>query len=185
MNSHILPALALMIAVGVFFAYVNPVWSGPIAATKAAIASDVKALAAAKEYTAKENELARARDDIDPANLERLETFLPDSIDNVGLIVDINALAARSGLSISDVDVARSDARGVQSSSAGLSSSQASPVGSVDLSLSAIGTYKALQTFLVGIEKSARLLDVRSIAVESSNTGVYSYDMTVRLYWLR
>ncbi|MBI2025438.1 hypothetical protein HYT04_01465 [Candidatus Kaiserbacteria bacterium] len=63
--------------------------------------------------------------------------------------------------------------------------SRANPIGSVDLSLSAIGTYSSLQAFLVGIENSARLIDVRDIVVKGSDTGVYTYQMTLRLYWLR
>jgi len=184
MNSHILPTFALMISVGIFFAYISPTWSGPVAASKAAIESNLKALDAAKKYTEKENELAAARDNIDPENLARLSTFLPDSVDNVGLILDINALAARSGLSLSNINAVKNNYGGAASDGA-LPVAQTSPVGSVDLSLSAIGTYKALQAFLVGIEKSARLLDVQDILVRSSDTGVYNYEMVVRLYWLR
>ncbi|MFM2330876.1 MAG: hypothetical protein RLZZ26_383 [Candidatus Parcubacteria bacterium] len=189
MSSRVLPTLAILIAVGIFFAYVSPLWSQQITATKDAIAKDDQALAAAKQYSARETELAQKRDAIDPNNLLRINTFLPDSVDNVGLILNINALAARSGLLLSNVDVAgnplddsaQSTARGAN----GPSVAASNPVGSVDLSLSAIGTYAALQAFLTGIEKSARLLDVRDIHVTGSDTGVYTYQMTMRLYWLR
>ncbi len=189
MNSKVLPILALMIAVGIFFAYVNPTWSGPVAATKAAIENDIQALVAADEYTANQNALTESRNAIDPANLTRLSTFLPDSVDNVGLILDINALAARSGLSLANIDVVKNNSdsagRNASESAGTLPVARMNPVSSVDLSLSAAGTYTALQSFLIGIEKSARLLDVRDIIVKGSNTGVYNYDMTVRLYWLR
>ncbi len=193
MNSRVLPALALIFSVGIFFTYVKPTWSGPLKETKVAIANDEQALAAADEYKAKQNALASARNAIDQENLNRLSVFLPDSVDNVGLILDINALAARSGLSLANIDVVTNDSTGsgnkgtessVQSSGT-LQVARANPVGSVDMSLSAIGTYSALQTFLVGIEKSARVLDVRDITVKGSDTGVYNYQMTVRLYWLR
>jgi hypothetical protein len=187
MSSRVLPILAVMIAIGTFFVYVMPVWSGPIAATKVAIKNDNDALAAASEYKARENQLASARDSIDPANLTRLATFLPDSVNNVGIILDINALAARSGILLSNIDVAASaDAGGASGSSGGSPTiAQSDPIGSVDLSLSAVGTYSALQTFLQGVEKSTRLLDVQSITVTGSDTGVYNYTMTIRLYWLR
>lgn len=186
MNSHILPIVALLIAAGIFFVYVSPTWSGSIALTKQGIATDVQALAAADEYTENQSTLASARDAIDPANLARIETFLPDSVDNVGLILNINALAARSGLSLSNIDVAKGGTgSGKTSETAALPSDAASPVGSIDLSLSAVGPYAALQTFLAGLEKSARLLDVQDITVKGSDTGVYNYQMIVRLYWLR
>ncbi len=186
MNNRILPTLALVVAVGIFFAYVNPTWSGSIAAAKVQIDDDNKALEAARDYEKRQHELASARNAIDPADLTRLVVFLPDSVDNVGLILDLNALTARSGLSLASIDVSADTVSGAGApASEGLPSSEMDLAGSIDLSLSAIGTYAALQTFLAGVERSARLLDVREIVVNGSDTGVYTYQMTLRLYWLR
>lgn len=187
MNDRILPLLALLLALGIFFLYVNPAWSGSIAETKAAIALDDQALDAANQYAAQQNTLASSRNAIDPSYLTRLSTFLPDSVDNVGLILDLNALAARSGFSLSNIDVISNATAGGGSAtpSQGLPAIGMNPVGSIDLSLSAAGTYGALQSFLAGVERSARLLDVRDIVVKGSDTGVYNYQMSIRLYWLR
>jgi hypothetical protein len=184
MNSRILPALALMIAIGIFFVYVNPTWSGTIAATKAALALDTQTLAAADEYTAQQNKLVAARAAIDPADTARLEIFLPDSVDNVGIILNLNALAARSGLSLANIDVAAVDASQAQAATGALPGAT-NPIGSVNLSLAAVGTYSALHSFLAGVERSARLLDAQDIVVKGSDTGVYTYSMSLRLYWLR
>lgn len=186
MSTRVLPLIALIAAIIIFFAYVGPTWSGSIAATKDAIVLDDQALAAANQYTAQQNTLASSRNAIDPANLSRLSAFLPDSVDNVGLILDLNALAARSGFSLANIDVATDSGNTVNASpQQGLPAAGASPVGSVDLSLSAVGTYTSLQSFLIGVERSARLLDVRDIVVKGSDTGVYNYQMVLRLYWLR
>ena len=73
---------------------------------KSAIISDEQALTAASTYGG-QNLLASARDAMNPADLERLSVFLPDSVDNVGLILDLTALASRSGLSLSNIDVTK------------------------------------------------------------------------------
>ncbi len=179
-----MPFVLFVIAILVFFIYINPTWTGSIAATKAAITNDDQALAAANAYAAQESQLASARNSINSESLARLSTMLPDSVDNVGLIVDLNALAARSGLSISNIDVVARQA--VSSSSGGaLPAAGARSINSVDLALSALGSYQSFQAFLAGVEKSARLLDVRDIMIKGSETGVYSYQMTLRLYWLQ
>ncbi len=189
MNSRILPSLALILVLGILFGYIGPTWSGSIANTKAAIALDDQALAAASEYASQQNTLASARSAIDPANLARLETFLPDSVDNVGLILDLNALAARSGISLVNVDVIVNDAAAASNADTtgqgAVPVDTQNPVGSVNLLLSAVGTFNALQTFLNGVERSARLLDVQDLVVKGSDTGVYTYQLTLRLYWLR
>ena len=184
MNSRILPVLALLVSIGIFFVYVSPAWSGTIAATKAAIALDDQALTAADEYAAQQNALASARNAINPENLTRLATLLPDSVDNVGLILDLNALAARSGFSLVNVDVVTDAATSAQNAAGALAGAR-NPIGSINLSLSAVGTFAALQSFLGGVERSARLLDVQDIVVKGSDTGVYTYQMALRLYWLR
>ena len=181
MTSRLFPVFALLAAAGIFFGYVNPVWTGPIAATKASIALDDQALAAAEQYSAQQNDLAAKRSAIEHANLAKLASFLPDSVDNVGLILDLNALAARSGISISNIDILTSPAESAKTSLP----SGASLIGSVDLSLSAVGTYPSLKSFLAGVERSARLLDVQSLSVKGSETGVYTYEIKLRLYWLR
>jgi len=186
MNSRILPSVSILLAIGILFGYAGPAWSGSLADTKAAIALDDQALAAAKEYAMQQNSLASARSAIDPADLARLSTFLPDSVDNVGLILDLNALAARSGLALSNVDVVTNDADASATQRGTLPGSTAQdPVGSVNISLTAVGTFGALQAFMAGVERSARLLDFRDIVVKGSDTGVYTYQMTLRLYWLR
>lgn len=61
MNSRILPFLAIMISIGIFFAYVNPTWTGSIATTKLAIKSDDDALAEAAQYKTRESARFRSR----------------------------------------------------------------------------------------------------------------------------
>ena len=184
MNSRVLPLLALMASVAIFFIFIQPLWTGSIALTKAAIASDDQALAAAKAYTAQQNQLIAARNAMDPTDLTRLTTLLPDSVDNVGIILDLNALAARSGFALTNIDVSK-DALSSATTPSGSQAPGASPVGSVDLSLSGSGTYAAFQAFLQGVERSQRLLDVQDLVVKGSDTGIYTYQMTIRLYWLR
>jgi hypothetical protein len=180
-----------MIAIGILFAYVSPTWTGEIATTKAAIVADDQALAAASMYTAQQNQLASARNAINQKDLARLAVFLPDSVDNVGIILNLNAIAARSGLSLSNVDVITGggETQGQsgsvqQAGNVGNGTIGTGSVNSVDLSLSAVGSYAALQSFLRDIEQSERLLDVKDIVVKGSSTGVYTYQMMLRLYWL-
>jgi len=184
-TSRLLPVIALLSAIGIFFGYIRTEWVGEIATTKAAILHYDNAIAAADEYKKQQNELASERNKIDPTKLERLSIFLPDSVDNVGIILDLNAIAARSGLSISDIGVTTNAGESTETiSPSGVPVPETNPVSFVDMSISAIGTYSALENFLMEVEKSQRLLDVRDISVTGSDTGVYNYKMAVRLYWL-
>lgn len=198
MISRLFPVIALILAIGLFFGYINPTRTGSIAETSAQIDSYESALAAAERFKEKENELIRAQANIPQDKLERLRTFLPDGVNNVQIILDLNSLAARSGIRLSDFDIAGDTATGGGSSAptaqapvvestptTGLGLASESAIDSLEITVSATGTYASFRTFLEGIERSLRLLDVVSVSVKDSETGVYTYDMTIRLYWLR
>jgi hypothetical protein len=186
--SRILPIVALLIAIGLFFGYINPTRTGSIAATKAQIDSYESALDAAEHFKDREGELVVAQANIPSDGLARLAAFLPDGVDNVQIILDLNTLAARSGMTLSDFDTANVSQQAQQGGTPGdpASSLQSDgPIDSLEITVSATGTYASFRNFVDGIESSLRMLDIVSVSVNDSATGVYTYDMTIRLYWLR
>ena len=180
--SRILPVILVFIAIGLFFGYINPTYTGRVAQLRAEVQSYDAALSAAEAFSLKENELLAERGSIPAEGLSRVEAFLPDSVDNVQLIVDLNSLASRSGLSLSNFDT---NVTSNQNKGDALSLASQSPIESLDLSVSAIGSYTAFKSFLSGAERSLRPLDLVDLTIDDSKTGVYAYTMTFRIYWLR
>lgn len=181
--SRILPTVLILIAIGLFFGYVNPTYSGKIAELRAEIQSYDDALSAAEAFRDKEGQLMAERGSLPAEGLERVETFLPDGVDNVQLILDLNALASRSGITLSNFDIERREEPTNQNGSLPLQSE--GPIDSLDLSVSATGTYASFKAFLEGAEWSLRPLDLVELQIQDSQSGVYLYTMTFRIYWLR
>ena len=179
--SRIVPVVLILAALGIFFGYVNPTYSGNVATLREEIRSYDAALKAAEDFRKKEAELLLERNGISQDGLARVESFLPDGVDNVQLILDLNALASRSGISLSDFDIAAPAA--AQGGTLELESEDA--VESLDLTVRATGTYGGFKTFLQGAEWSLRPLDLVSLEIQDSQTGVYTYQMVFRIYWLR
>jgi hypothetical protein len=188
--TRILPILFILIAIGLFFFYIEPTWNGPIAQAKQQVASYDSALAAASTFTQKENQLLAEQNSIPAASLSRLETYLPDGVNNVQLILDLNSLAQKSGVSLANFDVENNAAQqeagagGATTPAVGGLPQSTSAVNSLTLSVSATGTYQAFRTFLAASEQSLRQMDVTSLQVSNSSTGVYTYTITYRIYWL-
>lgn len=182
--SRIIPVVLILIAVGLFFGYINPTYGENVRALQGEIRSYDAALAAAEVFREKEAQLLLERNGISAEGLARVESFLPDGVDNVQLILDLNALASRSGIALSDFDITES--QDTQSTSAGgLPLESEDAVESLDLSVSARGSYTSFKTFLEGAEWSLRPLDLVKLEIQDSQTGVYTYLMTFRIYWLR
>lgn len=183
--SRLLPIGCLLLALGLFFGYIQPTWAGSIASKKSQITSYESALAAADRYKSKEAQLTTARNSIPPESIARLNSFLPDSIDNVQIILDLDALAARSGVKLSNFDIKSTSASTEVAGDPATGGLQAgSVIDSAEITLTVTGTYTAFRGFLSQIEQSLRMLDVVNISVKDSKTGVYGYDLTIRIYSL-
>lgn len=181
--NRIFPIIVLLVAVGLFFGYVHPTYTGDIAALRATIAGYDRALAVAETFRKKEEALVTQQEAIPAADRARVEAFLPDGVDNVQLIVDLNALATRSGIKLSGFDVAAPEEAPIDAGR--LAVEGQGPTESLDISVSAVGTYAAFRTFLANAELSLRPMDLVDLSIGDSTTGVYSYQMKFRIYWLR
>lgn len=182
---RLIPVVGLLIALGLFFGYINPTMTGPIAATRAEIAGYDKALEAADRFKEKQASLEAARAAIPPESLVRLEAFLPDGVDNVQLILDLDSLASRTGMTLSNFDTSELEENASETATDGIINPNGQPLDSVELSTTGKGTYEAFRAFLGATEESLRPLDLVSLDIKTSENGVHTYTMKFRLYWLR
>lgn len=185
MISRLIPFILVLGAAGMYFGYIEPTYSGPVAELRKNMTELDAALLAAGEFKEKEEELRAKRAAIPAEQLARLDAFLPDNVDNVQLIIDLDSLASRSGVQLSGFNISPPSADAVDPAATVTDPSNTQATESLDLSLTVTGSYAAFKTFLASIEQSLRLLDVTSISLQDSETGVYTYNLSLRLYWLR
>jgi hypothetical protein len=183
MIEKILPIGALLIAVAIFFGYINPTYNNSIVKLQEQIGRYDSALVQANKFTQRETELRNQREAISPENLARLEAYLPDNVNNVQLILDLDALANRSGMKLTGFTITdpSADRKGAALDTPLHS---ATAIDYIDISVPATGTYTSFRTFLASAEHSLRPLDITNLSVTDSDTGVYTYTFTFRIYWL-
>ncbi len=192
--TRLLPFILILLSGAIFYWYINPTYTQGIMQSQQKIASYERALKAAESYTTRETELIAEKNQIPAESLSRVQTFLPDDVDNVQLILDLSSLAARSGVTVSGFAISKTptnagDAVPVVNGSQpgpGLSSAVGSSnlTDSLDVSVTVAGSYDGFYTFLTQTEKSLRLLDVTNLTISSAANGLYTYNVTFRLYWL-
>ncbi|KND47019.1 MAG: putative pilO [Parcubacteria bacterium C7867-004] len=190
MNSRIIPIILVIGSIALFALYVHPTYTQSIATLSGEIKGYDAVLASAKRFKEKQSDLSAQKSAIPLDQLARLEAFLPDTVDNVQLILDLNALAARSGVSLSDLDVALPEKKDEQIDGSGrISLTGQNPIETLEVSLSITGSYGAFRTFLAAAENSLRPLDIVEIVVTDEGAeaaaGTHNYDVTFRIYWLR
>lgn len=185
--SRILPILIGLIAVGIFFGYVHPTYREEIATKRVQATAYDSALKAAEDFKAREKDLSEKQNAVSVLDKSRIEAFLPDGVDNVQLILDLDGLASRSGIRLQDfsVEEPETDTNTTVPAAGRLAIAAERAVDSMEVSVNGIGSYQAFRTFLENAELSLRSLDLVSLSVSDSDTGIYSYEMTFRIYWLR
>lgn len=183
MMQRLIPLVFLLMAAGIAVLYINPTYTVAIAEKKDQLRIYDDALIAADKFTAQRTSLAQKKAEISKDDIERIEAFLPDDVKNVQLILDLNTLAKKSGLTAKSWGV--ENAQGSSGTEQG-SVETTDVTDSLKLTLSASGSYSAFRAFLDAVEKSLRLIDVMSVSVKAgTGTGVYDYEIVFRLYWLR
>lgn len=120
---------------------------------------------------------------LDTEDVENVEKLLPDHIDTVQLVIDVNNIATRHGMTIQDVEIQTEDStRRTIASRQG--TSPARPEKTAIIGFAASGNYNALQSFLSDLAKSLRLVDVRALSFTAGENNFYRYNFELQTYWL-
>ncbi|MEK7478256.1 MAG: hypothetical protein AAB645_02730 [Patescibacteria group bacterium] len=152
-----------------------------------------EAITAARQLSLRVQKLNQVFISFTPDQLAKLNTLLPGNVDNIQLIINVNDIARKSGMSIKDVKISTDADLTKQNAAGGRSaatlpptiSSAPSGVGSVYLSFSVTGTYEAFKSFVINLSHSLRIIDLTSLSFVSTDNGIYTYNVGLKTYWLR
>ncbi|MES2436574.1 MAG: type 4a pilus biogenesis protein PilO [Patescibacteria group bacterium] len=165
------PIICLLIAGAVLYLYVKPGYE-KLNVLRDTTKQYEAAVARAKQVGLKRDDLARKYNAFDDNNVARLQKLLPDRIDSIKLIVDINSMVNKYGASVKSIKPG--DDKG-----------ENKPYGSVSLSFSTTMSYDNFLLFLEDLQKNLRLTDVTDINFKATETGLYDYNITIKNYWLK
>lgn len=186
MVRSIISLLGIAGAVALFFLYTKPAYDG-VATLRSENESYDLALEKAAELQRLKQSLLSRYNAFNPADIERLHKLLPDHVDNVRLVLDLDTLASKHGIALQNVVISRPNA--AEEGRGNTIGPSQRTFESLTFQFSTTGTYDSFKTFLTDLEESLRIVDVvdLSIAAAAVQTGepVYSYNVTLRTYWLR
>jgi Tfp pilus assembly protein PilO len=174
------PVLLLALAAVLFFWYIDPTY-GKVKDLLATQAQLDEALSRARELQNVRDQLLSRYNTFPQADMDKLQKLLPDHIDNVRLILDLDSMAAKYGMRVKNVTTDDDNSRAAQ----GELGPDESAYESVILSFTVTGTYDTFRQFLADLEKSLRLVDVVGLDFNANDTGIYDFTFHVKTYWLK
>ncbi|HEX8994293.1 MAG TPA: type 4a pilus biogenesis protein PilO [Candidatus Paceibacterota bacterium] len=181
-----IPILLIIAAIGLFAVYTNPAY-GQIQDLQTQLGQYNDALMQSAQVRQMRDKLLSRRNTFSSDDIRKLERLLPDNVDTIRLIIDINDIAARHNLPLTNISVSPgSDSGGV------VGGAGAQPVGIMGLSFTVVATYDGFKSFLEDLQRSLRLVDVEHVKFDTlgdtaSMSGAHTHEYTVNLqtYWLR
>ena len=187
-----MPLILFAIAIGLFFVYIRPVYrTVQDAREEAALLRGT--LASARDIQETRDELVSKYNAFSGIDLARLEKMVPDHVDNVRLILEIDAVANRYGMSVRNLSVG--DTSGTSSGAGnGVTRGETNQLGTVSLSFSVSSSYQTFLQFLRDLERSLRVVEITNLsfapAIGSTGDGsvsadFYTFSVTLQTYWLR
>lgn len=178
-------AIFIVISIAIFFGFTNPRYQG-VKVIRDEVARYDEALDRAKDLTALRDELNAKYSSFSPDEIDSLNTLLPDTIDTVRLIIDVNNIADRHNLTLLNISVAGGPDQNKNQNSGAIGPS-GNDYGTIELSFNVSTTYDQFKTFLSDLERSMRLIDVKNISfgAAAEGTGLTTYSVQAETYWLR
>ncbi len=187
----ILSAAGLAIAFGVFFMYTQPTYDHAKILQKE-VDKYNEALGKATELQQLKQALLSRYNAFDPESLTRLQRLLPDHVDNVRLVLDLDNLASQHGMALQNVVISNPSSETGEGSSLGTIGVARQKFDSLTLKFSTRTTYPRFVQFLESLESSLRIVDLVMLNLipdaspgGSSGDPQYRFDITLRTYWLK
>jgi Tfp pilus assembly protein PilO len=188
MGQLLLPIFFLVTSVGLFFTYID----GKYSEIQVLLTEQSKldqALTKSKELQEVRNALISRNNTFTREELDRLQKLLPDNIDNVRLIIDIDNIAAAYNIEIAEFGFSREESVPITESqpieTAVATSQTDTPYGSMVLTFSVSASYADFLKLLRDLERSLRLVDVVQIDVTAGAESKYVFDIAIQTYWLK
>lgn len=181
--------VGFVVAGSMFFFYTQPTYDS-LREARATIAEYDQALQKAAELQQLKQTLLSRYNAFNPADVDRLHKLLPDHVDNVRLVLDLDSMAARRGLALQNVVISNPTSQEVDPGVIAAIGASRDRYDSLTLKFSTLGTYDAFTAFLTDIETSLRIVDLVSLSIAEDRNGassepLYRYDITIRTYWLK
>lgn len=198
MARNLLGMLLILAAVGTAILWTHPLWLslGEMRQEKIALESIVKRF----------QDLKKIRDDIlatynaiSPADLARLEEFLPKS-ENMGIfLVNIERLSLDHDVLLKQINIesgreregSRESVAAAPPETGGVATGKAKGLiaaagpATLPVSFSIAGSYDAFRSFLEAIEKNLRLIDIETISFNAAAGGKYDFSVKAAAYWYK
>ncbi len=177
------PLFALMIAIGLGFTYIKPTFV-EIKSLQNQEKEYVDALNKANQLKQEIDKKKKQMGDFSPVVVDRLNTMVPDSMDRIATVINLDALAASHTLSFSDISIEEPVKKQEQAAGAGSAAGAADQPAFTphEIGFSVTGTYEDFRAFLESLEKSLQFFEITKLEFSTPTGDLFNFNLSVQTY---
>jgi hypothetical protein len=197
MTRFILPIILIGISLTTFLAFTAPIFQ-EIPALRAEKDSYDEALNNSKALENERDKLTSKYNSISKEDIDKLEKLVPDNIDNIRLILELEKVALPHNMVLKDIKFIADEPETI---SVPVAAGTGGGVGTrpeakkdykvLNMDFSVTGTYANFLNFTRDLESNLRIIDISSVVFSSDTdpktnpTGAYKYNFKIKTYWLK
>ncbi len=183
----ITPIFSIIIAFVVFFFFTKPMLA-EMKITQGKTAEFADAASKAEQLNTELSSMLNKKRAFEMKDIERLEVLVPQKIDEVRVLTDLNEMARVRNMLFGNVNVVNGDEEVVSSdvteASVVTQNITYDAIRSTDITFSLIGTYDQFKSFLADVEQSLVMLEIMEMKFVVGEGDLQQYELTVRLFSL-
>lgn len=195
--------LFIVISIVIFFVFINPFY-GEVRQFSTDVSTYNTALNNSTELQKTRDSLIETYKNVTTADKDRLAHFLPSTVGNIELILEIEKIASLHGMPVGNI---KFDTKNLTTNTPGTTSGTNNvvvaatdpadnlPYGIFPIEFIIEGKYDTFVAFLKDLELNLRLVDVKSISFNvpapstsqgnTTDPNIYTYTLKVNAYWLK
>jgi Tfp pilus assembly protein PilO len=179
-----LPLILIALAIGIFFVFIDPQYEKIQELRKQKRDND-NMLELSRELQRKRDNLQSSYNNIGIEDRRDLEKLLPDTVDNVRLILDISNVAEQYGILIQNIEISKDDNPAESKTNIATSVDRTTDIGTIRLGFTVAASYEIFMTFMKDLEETLRIVDIRSLNIRQGQESFMTYEVIIDTYWLR
>jgi Tfp pilus assembly protein PilO len=186
MFKSLTPILTIITAIILFVFFTQPIYE-EIKLINAETADYNSTAEQYSVFNGKLQALLAKKNQINVAQLERLDTMLPATVDIPRVLIDLEYMARSKGMLFGNVVIDSESSRLKNSRSTNANQEQNSvnkALVSSTITFDVIGRYGQFKGFLESLESSLSFMEITRISLTTSSEVFQQYSVTVRMYTL-
>jgi hypothetical protein len=166
--------LLIIVSIGIFFFYIDPQYK-ELKTLRQTQAENEVMLAKAAKLRADREVLNTRYTAISEAEKDQLAKVIPETVDNVRLILDIDNIAQKYGVVLRGITIT-GGTENAETKSKQIVDKTDKKNGTITLGFSFTASYDTFKKFMIDLENSLRIVDITDFTVVANDqTNVYDH----------